>query len=315
MALLKDIYIATRTRNVEDAGTTNAPKLLVSRGSQDLLLVPLEGDIDGLGRGRAAVFKIDVLDQKLDSANLVVRLLASGDDAWAPEHILVWGVAVETPAVQGNNGIAPLAALIDIALPGSARSAGIWLSTDSSEGVSEILVSPIAPPLPTLPPSRAQRIIVIVATDQYPSMWDPGPGPGGNREDVGTNGPVTLQAGRFGGPLFVSYQLPKTPQGDLARGHANFYLTLVAGAFGLDDDDIGSDGVFTLTINSQDWWIPDYFAVFGIDSSVGQPATLIPFTQDADFRYTNFGDCHIFSTDPAQGWHSVRLSNAWPISP
>ncbi|MGB6512148.1 hypothetical protein [Mycobacterium sp.] len=315
MALLKDIYIATRTRNVEDAGTTNAPKLLVSRGSQDLLLVPLEGDIDGLGRGRAAVFRIDVSDQELDSANLVLRLLASGDDAWAPEHILVWGVGADTLEI---NGIAPLGALIDIALPGSARSAGIWLSTDSSEGVSEILVSPVAPPLPTppgqkLPPlgSRAGRIIVIVATDQYPSMIDPGPGPGGNRDDVGTNGPVTLQAGRPGGPLFVSYQLPKTPQGDLARGNANFYLTLVAGAFGYDD--IGSQGVYTLTINSQDWWIPDYFAVFGIDGYAGQPNTLIPFTQDTDFSAT-FGDHHILSTDPAQGWHSVLLRNASPIS-
>jgi hypothetical protein len=152
---------------------------------------------------------------------------------------------------------------------------------------------------------------VIAATDQYPGMMDPGPGPGGNRDDVGTNGPVTLQAGgRWGGPLFVSYQLPKTPQGDLARGNANFYLTLVAGAFGYDD--IGSDGIFTLTINSQDWWIPDYFAVFGIDGYVGQPTTLIPFTQDTDFR-TDFGtDYHILSTDPAQGWHSVLLRNASP---
>lgn len=202
MATLNEIYIAMRTRNVEDAGTTNAPTLLVSRGPQDLFLVPLEGDIEGLGRGRAAIFRIDVSDQALDSADLVLRLLASGNDAWAPEHILVWGAQ----AAPIDNSVAPLGALIDIAWPGSAKSAGIWLSTDSSEGVAEILIPPISPPplyqpgQPTPKTEHAGRIIVIAATDQYPNMPDPGPGPGGDRSGTGTNGPVILQAGGWGGP-------------------------------------------------------------------------------------------------------------------
>lgn len=308
MATLNEIYIAMRTRNVEDAGTTNAPTLLVSRGPQDLFLVPLEGDIEGLGRGRAAIFRIDVSDQALDSADLVLRLLASGNDAWAPEHILVWGAQ----AAPIDNSVAPLGALIDIAWPGSAKSAGIWLSTDSSEGVAEILIPPISPPplyqpgQPTPKTEHAGRIIVIAATDQYPNMPDPGPGPGGDRSGTGTNGPVILQAGGWGGPLFLNYLLPKTPQGDLARGHANFYVAILAGPFGLDD--IGWDGGFTLTINSEDWWIPDYFAVFGIDEYFGQPTTLIPFVHHTDFRYLR-----MLTTDPAQGWHSIPLNRASPI--
>jgi hypothetical protein len=63
MARLTELYVATRTRNVEDADTEDAPTLLVSRGAQDLFLVPLDADMDGLGTGRAAVNRIDVADR------------------------------------------------------------------------------------------------------------------------------------------------------------------------------------------------------------------------------------------------------------
>src|SRR5687768_2612937 len=86
MPRLAELYVATRTRNVEDAGTSDAPSLLLSRAGQDLFEVPLEGDTAGLGTGRAAVFRIDVADQALDSEGLELRLLAGGNDAWAPEH-------------------------------------------------------------------------------------------------------------------------------------------------------------------------------------------------------------------------------------
>src|SRR5690349_11156254 len=110
MARLNELYIATRTRNIDDAETDDAPTLLVSRGTQDLFLAPLDFDMDGLGAGHAAVFRFDVADQALDSNNLVLRLLASGDDAWAPEHIIAWGIAGRLPDVR----TVPLGALIEL---------------------------------------------------------------------------------------------------------------------------------------------------------------------------------------------------------
>lgn len=298
MARLTELYIATRTRNVEDAGTEDAPTLLVSRGAQDLFLVPLEGDVDGLGTGRAAVFRIDVADQALDSEDLVLRLLAGGEDAWAPEHVIAWGVAGRLPDVR----VVPLAALIDLATPLTAASAGTWLSTDSSEGVAEIALRPVGTGRGT---TRAWRMIVISATDQYPGFPAGGPGPGGDASDTGTEGPVTLQAGAPG-HLLLSYLLPKTPQGDLAQGHANFYLTDLAAPFGRADLE---GGQFTLTISSTDWWVPDYFAVFGLDTTWGQPNALIPFVHAPAISLERM------STDPSEGWHSNGLPTAQLVPP
>jgi len=298
MARLNELYIATRTRNIEDADTENAPTLLVSRGTQDLFLAPLDFDMDGLGTGRAAVFRLDVADQALDSENLVLRLLASGDDAWAPEHIIAWGIAGRLPDVR----VVPLGALIDLATPLTAASAGTWLSTDSSEGVAELLIRPVGQGRSA---TRAWRMIVISATDQYPNMFPGGPGPGGDASDTGTNGPVTLQAGAPG-RLLMSYLLPKTPQGDLAQGHGNFYLTDLAAPFSRADL---QGGQFTLTIHSDDWWVPDYFAVFGLDTTFGQPNALIPFVHSPAIALERM------STDPSEGWHSNGLPTAQVITP
>jgi len=299
MARLTELYVATRTRNVEDAGTEDAPTLLVSRGAQDLFLVPLVGDIDGLGTGRAAVFRIDVADRALDSENLVLRLLAGGDDAWAPEQVIAWGVAGRLPDIR----VVPLGALIDLATPLTAASAGTWLSTDSSEGDAEIALQPVGTGRHA---SRAWRMIVISVTDQYPGFQPGGPGPSvGDTSDTGTDGPVTLQAGAPG-RLLLSYLLPKTPQGDLAQGHANFYLTDLAAPFSREDLE---GGHFTLTISSTDWWVPSYFAVFGLDTTWGQPNALIPFVHAPAIALERM------STDPSEGWESNGLPTAQLVPP
>jgi hypothetical protein len=76
MPRLEAIYVATRTRNVEDAETDDRPRLLVSRPGEDRLEVRLEGD--DLRRGHAALFGIPVSDQAIDSDALELRLLAGG---------------------------------------------------------------------------------------------------------------------------------------------------------------------------------------------------------------------------------------------
>ncbi len=298
MARLTELYVATRTRNINDADTDNPPTLLVSRGAQDLFLVPLDADMAGLGRGRSAIFRIDVADQGLDSDGLVLRLIASGDDAWAPEHVIAWGISGRLPDVR----VAPLGALIDLATPLTASSAGIWLSTDSSEGVPEVALRPVGPGRGT---TRAWRLLVVCATDQYPNMFPGGPGPGGSASDTGTAGPVTLQAGAPG-RLVLSYLLPKTPQGDLARSHACFYLTELAAPFSRADV---AGGQFTLTLASDDWWVPDYFAVFGLDTISGQPNVLIPFVHAPAIALERM------STDPSEGWPSNGLPTAQVVAP
>ncbi len=104
----------------------------------------------------------------------------------------------------------------------------------------------------------------------------------------------------------LSYLLPKTPQGDLGQGNANFYLTDLAAPFGRADFE---GGQFTLTISSTDWWVPDYFAVFGLDTTFGQPNALIPFVHAPAISLERM------SADPSEGWHSNGLPTAQLVPP
>ena len=63
-------------------------------------------------------------------------------------------------------------------------------------------------------------------------------------------------------------------------------------------------GAFTLTIESEDWWKPDYFAVFGVDTVNAGPRALIPFVAASAFELRQM------SSDPSEGWHSVVLPTA-----
>jgi hypothetical protein len=65
MPRLTELYVATLTRNVEDAGTSDPPALLFSRAGQDLFQIPL-GDFD-FARGRAGLHRINVENRALDS--------------------------------------------------------------------------------------------------------------------------------------------------------------------------------------------------------------------------------------------------------
>jgi hypothetical protein len=99
----------------------------------------------------------------------------------------------------------------------------------------------------------------------------------------------------------LSYLLPHTPQGDLGQGRANFYVTKLPAPFSRADL---SGGWFTLTIHTDDVWVPDYFAVFGLNTSFGQTDMLIPFVHAPQISLEHM------STDPAEGWESNELPNA-----
>lgn len=292
MPRLTEVYVATLTRNVEDAGTSDPPALLFSRAGQDLFQVRL-GDHD-FDRGRAGLYRINVENRALDSEHLELRLIATGDDAWAPQSVIAWGISGRLP----RELVVPLGAVLDLASPFTSSSDGMWLSTDASEGVSTLALRQVGPGAAA---TRAFRIIVIAATEQYPGFFPGGgPGPAVELEDTGTEGPVTLSAG-VPGKLMLSYLLPHTPQGDLGQGRANFYMTKLPAPFSRADL---NGGWFTLTIGTDDVWVPDYFAVFGLNTSFGQTDVLIPFVHAPQISLEHM------STDPSEGWESNELPNA-----
>jgi hypothetical protein len=293
MAILAEMYVATRTRNTEDADTENLPVLVVKRGPDIVFTKPLFGGDSMMARGAGAVFRFDLREINLDSADLNIQLWASGDDAWSPEHVIVWGISGRV----GDERVIPLAAFLDLASPVTPANSGVWVSGDTSEG-DRILF------LPSVnrgrDATRARRLIVVTATDAYPMMFGAAAGPGGDFEETGTDGPLTLQAGGAG-RLLLSYALPITPQGDFGHSASAFYIVDLAAPFSRSDLD---GGAFTLTIGSDDWWNPNYFAVFGVDTSNGVPRALIPFVAASSFELRQM------SSDPSEGWHSVVLPTA-----
>src|SRR5512144_1735628 len=91
MALLSELYVALRTRNTSDAETDDSPVLVIQRNAHTLWSQKLFGDYLE-DRGAGAVFRFDIADAQIDSADLDLQLWASGDDAWSPEHVIAWGV-------------------------------------------------------------------------------------------------------------------------------------------------------------------------------------------------------------------------------
>jgi hypothetical protein len=293
MPILTELYVATRTRNVEDADTDDAPKLIVNRGATTLFSQNLREGNGQFGRGAGGITRFDMTSANLDSANLSFELQPTGSDAWSPEHVIIWGISGR----PGEERVIPLAAFLDLATPVTPADQGRWLSLDTSEGDQSL-------PIPSVGrgknSTRARRLIVVCATNLYGGLFSDSQGPGGKVEDAGSAGHITLQGGGAG-RLFLSYMLPATPQADRGQGAGAFYIVDLAAPFGRLDLD---GGAFTLTIGSEDWWAPAYFAVFGVDTEIGGPKVLIPFVAARASLLERM------SSDPSKGVHSFVLPTA-----
>src|SRR6187402_2954797 len=123
MPILAEIYVATRTRNTEDADTENLPVLVVRRASNIVFTRPLYGGSFRMARGAGALWRFDVREFNLDSADLHFELHAASKDAWSPEHVIVWGISGRV----GDELVIPLAAFLDLANPLTPRNAGVWI--------------------------------------------------------------------------------------------------------------------------------------------------------------------------------------------
>ena len=294
MAMLAELFVATRIRNVADADTDDPPKLIVNRGATTQFSNKLLGGNGQFARGAGGLTRFDVSGANLDSANLSFELQPTGKDAWSPEHVIIWGISKTR---TGEERVIPLGAFLDLATPVTPADGGRWLSLDTSEGDQALAIPSVGRGSNA---TRARRVIVVVATSAYGGLFPGTQGPGGKLADAGSVGPVTLQGGGAG-RLFLSYLLPATPQGDLGQGAGAFYIVDLAARFGRADL---AGGAFTLTIHSEDWWAPEYVAVFGVDSEIGGPKVLIPFVA-ASAPFLKRMSC-----DPSVGVHSFVLPTA-----
>jgi hypothetical protein len=182
--------------------------------------------------------------------NSSVRIGNRGDDAWAPEHILLFGESLE-------RGTVPIAMETDLTH---------WLSSDANEGA---LTLPLRLVGRLGFDTKIHRLLLLVRT--------------ADEDDAGTDSLVQLQIIK-NGQLYVSQVITDTPQDDMERGVANWYFLPVQTPFSEQDLSIGVARM-ELEILGSDKWKPEGIYVFGLDTPTGRPTQMVLLSVDKDFGF------------------------------
>ena len=188
--------------------------------------------------------------------NSSVRIGNRGDDAWAPQHILLF-------AHETRQGTVPIAMETDLTQ---------WLSSDANEGALTLPLRLVGRgDFSTL----IHRLLLLVRT--------------ADRDDAGTDSPVRLQVIGSNGQLRMSELITNTqtdtPQDDLERGASNWYYLPVQTPFTEREiDSAGSVGRIELEILGRDAWLPESLYLFGLDTLSGRPTKLVPLVSRPNWQ-------------------------------
>ena len=168
--------------------------------------------------------------------NSSIRLGIRDDDAWGPQHVLVFGQA---QADWVPSRITALAMETDWPH---------WLSTDSSEGHLTMPIRLVGQGDVT---TQIQRVLLLVSTMGA------------------TDDPIQLQI-TAGGNLVVDHTIADTPQDDLEQYTNNWYWVPVSVPF--KKADVTS---ISLNIIGNEAWLPEQVYVFGLDTANGRPNEVV----------------------------------------
>ena len=233
------LTLAALTRDVDDAGSPNRLNVTINVAGTDVAVadfVANHPEAQGYLRRAEAVVSFDP-DTLADCS---VRIGTRGDDAWAPQHILLFGHTT-------RESVVPIAMETDLTR---------WLSTDASEGA---LTMPLRLVGHGGSDTVIHRLLLLVRT--------------ADEDDAGTDSLIQLQV-TINGQLHVSHAITDTPQDDLEQGLSNWYELPVQTPFTRADLDL--HGQMELEILGSDAWLPDSLYVFGLDTPTGRPTKLVP---------------------------------------
>jgi len=239
--------------------------------------------------GVANLYDVDVTDNAIQSEQLTdssIRMGINGDDAWRPQHVLVFGEGVTR---QGVNEPQALAIETDI---------DTTLSTDSSEGPSGLPLRLVGHGSGSLLVRRLFILVRSIASDRPPE--DGGIFGSAVPHGTVTDAPLEIQIVSQG-RLVVLFQIRDTPQEDLEFGEANFYTMPVIVPFTRAQLEIDS---ITLRIMGMDDYEPLSLFIFGADQAAGRPTSMVPLVSISNWRQAGLG---VIDYDPTNGTGSVTL--------
>ena len=232
------LWIAMLTRNIEDAGSDDLLNLTVNIDGADVVdanVAWMMGQGEGYMLGNATFPAFDTADLTNSSVRLGIR----GDDAWAPEHIFVFG--------RGERSLIPVAIETDL---------DTSLSSDADEGH---LTMPLRLVTPGNSLTVIRRLLLLVDTS--------------GEDDAGTDDEIQLEI-TAAGAVVLTRVLPETPQSDQEEFHANWYFLDVPVPF--TRGDVLANGGITLSIRGEDAWLPESVLLFGLDTPTGRPTAIVP---------------------------------------
>jgi len=234
------LRLAALTRDMDDAGSPDRLNVTINVNGIDVAVadfVAERGDAQGYLRRaeRVVSFDSDAL------TNSSVRIGNRGDDAWAPQHILLFGHTA-------RESLVPIAMETDLTE---------LLSSDAGEGALTLPLRLVGLGGFDIP---IHRLLLLVRT--------------ADRDDAGTDSLIQLQV-KINGVLRMSEVITDTPQDDLEQGVANWYFLPVQTPFTMQEFHAGQSRI-ELEILGNDAWLPESVFVFGLDTPAGRPSRLVP---------------------------------------
>jgi hypothetical protein len=226
-------------------------------------------------RNKASIVIVpDTLDEpiRFDSDSLTnssIRVGITGDNMWAPEHILLMG-----PEATNGRHI-PLAVEWDI---------HTRLSTDSGDAKDPRAKLTIPIRLVRLGSINTviRRVLFLVVTSHV--------------NDAGSPDPIVMEI-MAGGIRVLNQEIAS--QGDRFDKSHNWYTLDVMTPF--TKRDVMANGGITLSIKGRDAWLPRHVYVFGLDTLDGRPSEMVPLVSVTEW---NLG---WLSEDTSEGQPSVVL--------
>ena len=246
MAEVNFLWLAALTRDVADAGSSDQLNVTINVNGIDVATAEFVGEHpQAQGYLRHAVAVVSFFSDQITNSS--VRIGNRGDDAWAPQDVLLFAQAQSAAAF-------PIAMETDLTQ---------WLSSDANEGALTLPLRLIGRGDSS---TLIHRLLLVVRT--------------ADEDDAGTDSPVRLQVIGSDGQLrmseLITNTLTDTPQDDLERGVSNWYYLPVQTPFTEREINGGSAGRIEIENLGRDAWLPESFYLFGLDTLSGRPTKLVP---------------------------------------
>jgi hypothetical protein len=251
MPLIDNLILVAKTRDEEDAGTDNRHNLTVTIDGVDFFNIDFPFGLgEGIDRGETGYQENSLLGQigpipwlvanPFESNHLTdssIRLGVRGNDAWAPQHVLLIG---RIPAQASPGRSVALAIETDLTN---------WLSSDSDEGHLTMRLRLLGQGNEAM---LIRRVLLVVYTSP--------------QDNADTESHVQLQIAAAG-TIVLSHKITH----GFGRRKAYWHFLDVTP---FTRNDIEPDGI-DLSILGDDAWLPGVVFLFGLDTETGRPNEMV----------------------------------------